>query len=56
MDQTPELIRDAEEQAMIQFRAVAEEGYILDQAQQNAKRELGRFLKLAGYTAVEFEP
>jgi hypothetical protein len=53
-DKTPSLMRDAEEQAMIQFRAFAEEGYVLDLAQQNAKSELERFLKLAGYKDVIF--
>jgi hypothetical protein len=54
MDRTPELIRDAEEQAMIQFRAIAEEGYILDLAQSNAEREMARFLMLTGYERVVF--
>jgi hypothetical protein len=53
-DPTPSLVRDAEEQALIQFRAFAEEGYVLELAQQNAKRELERFLKLAGYKNVIF--
>ena len=51
---TPELIRVAQEQAMIQFRAIAEEGYILGKAQHNAEKEMARFLMFTGYDEVRF--
>jgi len=51
-DKTPELIRNAEEQAIIQFKEIAGEGYLLETAQSNAEKEMARFLMLMGYDEV----
>ncbi len=51
---TPELIEDAQEQAMIQFRARAEEEDVLERARRNAEKELARLLMFAGYEKVIF--
>jgi len=51
---TPSIIRDAEEQAEIQFRARAEEKDVLERARHNAEKELARFLIFAGYKDVIF--
>jgi hypothetical protein len=53
-DKTPELIRVAEEQAVIQFKEIAETGQILQLAQNNAENEMAHFLMLAGYDEVRF--
>ena len=54
LGRTPELIRVAQEQAMVQFRSIAEEGYVLERAQLNAQTELARFLLFTGYDEVRF--
>jgi len=53
-EKTPELIRVAEEQAMVQFRAIVEEKRFIDQARRNAEQELKRFLQFAGFEQVQF--
>ncbi len=53
-EKTPELIRVAEEQAMVQFRAIVQEKDFLTQARRNAERELGQFLRFAGFERVQF--
>ncbi len=51
---TAELVEDAQRQAMVQFWARAEQEDILERAQDNAKKELARFLLFAGYQEVIF--
>lgn len=51
---TPELIKEAQEQAMIQFRAIAEEEFVLERARRNAENELKRFLEFAEHDEVRF--
>jgi hypothetical protein len=51
---TPELMKEAQEQAMTQFRAIAEDDSVLERARRNAEKELARFLLFAGYDEVRF--
>lgn len=55
LDPTPELIADAKEQALIAFHTAAQDSGILLMAQDNAQKELKKFLELIGYQQVIFQ-
>lgn len=54
-EKTKELPAQAEEQAMAQFKLLANQEHILQRAQQNAEKTLERFLKSAGYNQVTIQ-
>jgi len=55
LDKTPDFVREAKEQAMVQFEKIASE-YVLEHAQSNAEGEMARFLLLLGYDKVVVTP
>jgi hypothetical protein len=54
LSRSPELIRVAQEEAVKQFRQIAETSSILDLAASNAEKEVARVLIFAGYKKVSF--
>jgi len=53
-DKTPELVKDAQEQAQLLFEEMAQDPNFLARAQKNAENTLERLLKAAGYENVVF--
>ena len=53
-DKTPELVTDAQEQALLLFQEMADDPEFLARAQRNAEDTLERLLKAAGYEEVNF--